>query len=81
MPAAIVCFESYRSERDRQRARDLANVTAEAASPFPHRLANVFLNARQIAHRRAMLDFGRQHLGGTTLPFREVVNEREGHLV
>ena len=77
MPAAIVCFESYRSERERRRARELADVTTAAASPFRHRLANVILNARQIAHRRAMLDFGRQHMGGSTLPFREVVNERE----
>jgi hypothetical protein len=65
MPAAIVCFESFRSERERRRARDLADVTAVGASPFPHRLANVILNARQIAHRRAMLDFGRQRLAGT----------------
>ena len=77
MPAAIVCFESYRSERDRRRTRELTDGAAVAATPFPHRLANVILNARQIAHRRAMLDFGRQRVGGTTLPFREVVTERE----
>ena len=53
-----LCFECYRSERDRQRAYRLS-VTEPAMlrSPFGVRAT---LSAREIAHRRRMLD----HLAG-----------------
>ena len=41
------------------------NVATESA-PFQARLAGVLLSARQIEHRRRMLEFGRQ-LGTTTV--------------
>ena len=77
MPAAIICVESFRAERDRRQARDLADGSAVAPSPFRDRLANVILNARQIAHRRAMLEFGSRRLGTVALPFREARSGRE----
>ena len=48
-----LCFECYRSERDRSRARRLPE-------PRPARLRSPFspaLNDRQLAHRRLMLQF------------------------
>jgi hypothetical protein len=62
MPASnVVCFETFRSERDRQRAETLSQPSPAAAdTPFRDRLASVLLSPRQIAHRRAMLDFGRR---------------------
>ena len=77
MPAAIICFENFRSERDRRRARDLADGSTAAPSPLRDRLAHVILNARQIAHRRAMLEFGSRRPGTAPLPFREARSERE----
>jgi hypothetical protein len=65
MPASnVVCFETFRSERDRQRAETLGQESPAApGAPFRDRLANVLLSPRQIAHRRAMLDFGRRITG------------------
>jgi hypothetical protein len=77
MPAAIICFESFRAERDRRRARDLTDESGVAASPFRDRLATVILSARQIAHRRAMLHFGDQHRRVVPAPLREAATERE----
>ena len=59
MPATVICFESYRSQRARQGARDMANEAAATTSPFQDRLA-VALSPRQISHRRTMLDYARQ---------------------
>ena len=70
MPAAIICFESFRAERDRRRTTGSDGEAAEA-SPFRDRLARVILNARQIAHRRAMLEFGDRHRPVRLAPFRE----------
>ena len=53
-----LCFECYRSERDRHRARLLAAVRPV---PVGIRFGEV-LTARQVAHRRAMLGFAeRRH--------------------
>jgi hypothetical protein len=60
MPATVICFESFRSDRDRQREQDAADEPENVSSlPFQDRLASV-LSPRQIAHRRAMLDYGTQ---------------------
>ena len=49
-----VGFECFRSERDRRRARLLAEVPS--AEPIPFRLqASQVLDGRQLAHRRRML--------------------------
>jgi hypothetical protein len=77
MPAAIIRFDSFRLERDRRRARDRADGSGVAASPFRNRLADVILSARQIAHRRAMLDFGDQHRRAAPAPFTGAATERE----
>lgn len=63
----VVCFETFRQERDSRRSqgREGENVATESA-PFQARLAGVLLSARQIEHRRRMLEFGRQ-LGTTTV--------------
>jgi hypothetical protein len=48
-----LCFECYRSERDRRRACLLAeNDRGRSISPFAH---TATLSVRNIAHRRAML--------------------------
>ena len=71
MPAAIICLESFRAERDRRRTSSSDGGAAAEASPFRDRLAKVILNARQIAHRRAMLEFGDRHGPVRLAPLRE----------
>ena len=48
----VLCFECFRSERNRQQARRLAEPVPSLRSPFDVAAA---LSARQIAHRRLML--------------------------
>jgi hypothetical protein len=48
----VLCFECFRSERERQPAQRRAETTAPVHSPFDVAAA---LSSRQIAHRRAML--------------------------
>ena len=68
MPATVICFERFRADRDRQREHDAADEAANASSlPFQDRLASV-LSPRQIAHRRAMLDYGTQLRTTTVSP-------------
>jgi hypothetical protein len=53
-----LCFECYRRERERQRARglvDLAQRPAVTASNDGFRGPTVSLTQRQVTHRRAML--------------------------
>jgi len=56
-----LCFECYRNERERQRARRLAEVPAARPLRTPEFVPTVgnTLGDRQVAHRRAMLE----HLG------------------
>jgi hypothetical protein len=49
-----VCFECYRSERERRRARALAEIEAPRPLRSPFAVASV-LSDREISHRRAML--------------------------
>ena len=49
-----LCFECYRSERDRRRAKRLADVAPAAPVHAPFRQP---LTARQVAHRRVMLTY------------------------
>ena len=55
-----LCFERYRSERDRRRACLLAENARERlmSSPFAH---TATLSVRSIAHRRAMLAHLQRH--------------------
>jgi hypothetical protein len=48
-----LCFECYRSERDRRRARLLADSPARSLGRSPF----LRFSERQLAHRRAMLEF------------------------
>ena len=50
-----LCFECYRSERDRQRARRLADVTPPSPLSAPFGEPRPALSARQLAHRQQML--------------------------
>jgi hypothetical protein len=59
----VICFETFRSERNRQRSEAQGVEPAATVTPFRDRLASVLLSPRQIAHRRAMLDFGGQLRG------------------
>jgi hypothetical protein len=68
MPGRVICFESFRSNRGRQRGRGVADEPEPAPGlPFQDRLASV-LNPRQIAHRRAMLAYGTQLRTTTVSP-------------
>jgi hypothetical protein len=58
----VLCFECYRSEVNRQRAQRLAlsEVEGLADSPFGR-----MLSAREVAHRRQMLDHLQQRTAGS----------------
>ena len=72
MSATVICFESFRIERDRRRAEDAADpVEAIACVPFL-REPGVALTPRQIAHRQTMLDYWNQRRRGTFGLFKEV---------
>ena len=59
-----LCFECYRSEVNRTRARRLADATSRWAKPSLCRPSDVsggrVLDDRQIAHRQRMLDHRRR---------------------
>jgi hypothetical protein len=74
----VICFETFRSERNRQRSENVGEEAgATAATPFRERLASVLLSPRQIAHRRAMFDFGNQRRGRLFGSFTAEVSECE----
>ena len=65
MPATIISFERFRRERDRQRAERLEQASGSASSRQSRdggalsraTLAGAAMSPRQIAHRRAILDY------------------------
>ena len=60
MSATVICFESFRIERDRRRAEDAADpVGSVECVPFL-REAGVTLTPRQIAHRQTMVTYWNQ---------------------
>lgn len=60
MSATVICFESFRIERDRRRTEGVAEAEpADARLPFL-REPGVALTLRQIAHRQTMLDYWNQ---------------------
>ena len=60
MSATVICFESFRIERNRQRTESAADaVDTPVSVPFL-REPGVALSARQIAHRQTMLDYWNQ---------------------
>ena len=64
MSATVICFESFRIERDRRRAEDAADpVGSVECVPFL-REAGVALTPRQIAHRQTMLTYWNQRRKG-----------------
>ena len=58
-----LCFECYRSERERGRAHVLAEIEAPRLRRSPLAVAPM-LSDREISHRRAMLACLRQQRGG-----------------
>lgn len=82
MSATVICFESFRLERDRRR-EDVVPDTVETAARVPFlREPGVALSARQVAHRQTMLDYWNQRRRAMFGVFREatlreVVTERE----
>jgi len=55
MSATVICFETFRIERDRRRTED-ASEPSDAALRVPFlRNPGVALTPRQIAHRQTML--------------------------
>jgi hypothetical protein len=55
----VICFETFRAERNRQGSEGQGVEPAATVTPFRDRLASV-LSPRAIAHRRVMLDFAGQ---------------------
>jgi hypothetical protein len=52
MPAAVICFETFRAERERKRAHSSAD--ASPTLPFLRSLRPALLE-REVSHRRVML--------------------------
>lgn len=72
MSATVICFESFRIERDRRRAEDASDpVETVECVPFL-REPGVALTPRQIAHRQTMLDYWNQRRRRMCGLFREV---------
>lgn len=72
MSANVICFESFRFERDRRRAGHAADpIETVDCVPFL-REPGVALTARQIAHRQTMLDYWNQRRRAMFGVFREV---------
>jgi hypothetical protein len=77
MSATVICFESFRIQRDRRRANDAADpVQSVECVPFL-REPGVALTPRQIAHRQTMVDFWNQRRKGIFGVFREAVTGPE----
>ena len=77
MSATVICFESFRSERDRRREEGAVDeIETVARVPFL-REPGVALTARQIAHRQTMLDYWNQRRRAMFELFTEVATERE----
>ena len=77
MSATVICFESFRIQRDRRRADDAADpVQSVECVPFL-REAGVALTPRQIAHRQTMLVYWNQRRKGMFGLFKEAVTEHE----
>ena len=77
MSATVICFESFRIQRDRRRAEDVADpVESVECVPFL-REPGVALTPRQIAHRQTMVDFWNQRRKGIFSVFREAVTGPE----
>ena len=60
MSATVICFESFRIERNRRRTESAADAVETAANVPFLREPGVALTARQIAHRQTMLDYWNQ---------------------
>ena len=73
----VICFETFRVIRDRQRAEAREHESARVSTLFRDRLANVLLSPGQIAHRRTMLAFGSQRREGLSESLKAGGNERE----
>jgi hypothetical protein len=81
MSATVICFESFRIERDRRRTEAVDEVETPARAPFL-REPGVPLTVRQIAHRQTMLDYWNQRRRAmfglfSEVAFREAATERE----
>jgi hypothetical protein len=71
MSATVICFESFRIERDRRRTESADAVETAVSAPFL-REPGVALSARQIAHRQTMLDYWNQRRRAMFGLFRDV---------
>jgi hypothetical protein len=77
MSATVICFESFRSRRERQRSEEPGDGTLPTASaPFLSQ-PGVSLTAQQIAHRRVMLAYGHERRSTVPAGFTTAATERE----
>ena len=73
----VICFETFRSERNRRCSESQGIEPAPRVTPFRDRLASVLLSRRQIAHRRVVLDFAGQLRGRQTGTLTAAATERD----
>lgn len=82
MSATVICFETFRLERDRRREEGAADA-AETVERVPFlREPGVALTVRQIAHRQTMLDYWKERRRAMfgvlrEVAFKEAATERE----
>jgi hypothetical protein len=77
MSATVICFERFRSERDRRRTESAEEAGDRAGGAPFLREPGVALTPRQIAHRQTMLAYWNQRRRAMFGLFREVTIERE----
>ena len=78
MSATVICFESFRIERNRQRTEIAVDAVQTAVSVPFLREPGVALTARQVAHRQTMLDYWNQRRRAMFGVFREVTFRETG---
>ena len=77
MSATVICFETFRLERDRRREASAPDaVDTPASVPFL-REAGVALTPRQIAHRQTMIDYWNQRRRAMFGLFRDSATDCE----
>ena len=73
----VICFVTFRAERNRQRSEGQGVEPAATVTPFRDRLASVLLSPRELAHRRVMLDFAGQLRGRLAGTVTAAATERD----
>jgi len=73
MAAEVICLETFRAERQRAQKAEEGDAGALSRLPVWNRPVRA-LNDRQLAHRRAMLEYGRQLRRTTVSPIERMAS-------